>query len=90
MVVAVECSFVCVCVDWDALMSCLAQLNIYLILFLASLTITIQYARSIYNKNELEQSNTIILIARSFVAILFLYQMPLFVMLGMCGVKLIT
>ena len=39
--------------------------------FLASLMITIQYARSIYNKNELEQSSTIILIARSFVAILF-------------------
>jgi len=35
--------------------------------------ITIQYARSIYNKNELkhEWSSTIILIARSFVAIPF-------------------
>ena len=35
--------------------------------------ITIQYARSIYNKNELmhEWSSTIILIARSFVAVPF-------------------
>ena len=41
--------------------------------FLASLMITIQYARSIYNKNELmhEWSSTIILIARSFVAVPF-------------------